>query len=86
MTLTVQQIAVHSHVHRASTLRASAAYGPSAAVAETFNTNLYGETPQVALAGSAVGPAGGSQPHENMAPFVAVNFIISLFGIFPSPT
>lgn len=86
VTLTVQQIPVHSHVHRASTLRASAAYGPGAAVAETFSTNLYGQTPQVDMAGTAIGATGGSQPHENMAPFVAVNFIISLFGIFPSPT
>ena len=86
VTLTVQQIPAHSHVHRASTLRASAAYGPGAAVAETFNTNLYGQTPQVAMAGTAIGSTGGSQPHENMAPFLGVNFIISLFGIFPSPT
>jgi microcystin-dependent protein len=34
----------------------------------------------------AMAPAGGSQPHENMIPFLAVNFIISLFGVFPSPT
>jgi microcystin-dependent protein len=39
------------------------------------------------MAASAI-PAfvGGSQPHENMAPYLAVSFIISLFGIFPSPT
>ena len=30
--------------------------------------------------------AGGSQPHENRSPYLAVNFIISLFGIFPSQT
>jgi microcystin-dependent protein len=29
---------------------------------------------------------GGSQPHDNMMPYLAVTFIISLFGIFPSPT
>ena len=29
---------------------------------------------------------GGSQPHENLAPFLCINYIISLFGIFPSPT
>ena len=29
---------------------------------------------------------GGSQPHDNLQPFLCVNFIISLFGIFPSPT
>jgi microcystin-dependent protein len=34
----------------------------------------------------AVGPAGGSQPHENMQPFLCINFIISLFGVFPSQT
>ena len=31
-----------------------------------------------------MGPAGGSQPHDNMVPFLAINFILSLFGIFPS--
>ncbi|HEY2170743.1 MAG TPA: phage tail protein, partial [Candidatus Angelobacter sp.] len=32
------------------------------------------------------GPAGGSQPHDNMVPFLAINFILSLFGVFPSQT
>jgi microcystin-dependent protein len=27
---------------------------------------------------------GGSQPHENMSPFLAISFILSLFGIFPT--
>jgi microcystin-dependent protein len=31
-----------------------------------------------------VGSAGGSQPHNNLQPYLAVNFIIALFGIFPS--
>jgi microcystin-dependent protein len=34
----------------------------------------------------AIGPAGGNQPHENMQPFLCINFIISLFGVFPSQT
>jgi len=38
------------------------------------------------FAPEAVLPAGGSQPHENLAPYLCVNFIISLFGIFPSPS
>jgi microcystin-dependent protein len=33
---------------------------------------------------AALGLAGGSQPHDNMVPFLVVNFILSLFGIFPS--
>jgi microcystin-dependent protein len=32
----------------------------------------------------SVSPAGGSQPHDNMIPYLAVNFIISMFGIFPT--
>jgi microcystin-dependent protein len=32
---------------------------------------------------AALTAAGGSQPHDNMPPFLAVNFIISLFGIYP---
>jgi microcystin-dependent protein len=44
------------------------------------------EAPDVNLNPNAVGPVGGSQPHDNLAPFVCINYIISLFGIFPSPT
>jgi microcystin-dependent protein len=36
------------------------------------------------MAPGAMGQTGGSQPHDNMAPFLAINFILSLFGIFPS--
>ena len=35
---------------------------------------------------AAIQPTGSGAPHDNMAPFVAVSFIISLFGIFPSQT
>ena len=34
----------------------------------------------------AITPVGGSQPHTNIQPYLCINFIISLFGIFPSPT
>jgi microcystin-dependent protein len=35
---------------------------------------------------AVVSPAGGSQPHTNFQPYLCVDFIISLFGIFPSQT
>ena len=41
--------------------------------------------PLVAMAQTAVSTVGGFQPHENRMPYLALNFIISLFGIFPSP-
>ena len=40
--------------------------------------------PAAAMSPQAVGPAGGTQPHENMLPFLCINFIIALEGIFPS--
>jgi microcystin-dependent protein len=42
--------------------------------------------PAVAMDPGAIGSAGGSQPHDNMVPFLVVNFILSLFGIYPSAT
>jgi microcystin-dependent protein len=44
----------------------------------------YDGTNQTSLAPSSVSVTGGSQPHDNMQPFLAISFIISLFGIYPS--
>jgi microcystin-dependent protein len=41
--------------------------------------------PNTPLNNQSVTPAGGSQPHENMQPFLVISFIISLFGRFPPP-
>jgi microcystin-dependent protein len=38
------------------------------------------------MAASAMHPTGGSQPHNNLQPYLCVNFIIGLYGIYPSPT
>jgi microcystin-dependent protein len=42
-------------------------------------------TPEV-LSPQSISPVGGSQPHTNLQPYLCVNYIISLFGLFPSPT
>jgi microcystin-dependent protein len=42
--------------------------------------------PDTNMAVTAAQPTGGSQPHDNMMPFLCVNFIISLFGVFPTQT
>ncbi len=45
-----------------------------------------GQTPPPdPMAPNALTPAGGNQPHDNMSPYLAINFIISLYGIYPSP-
>ena len=49
--------------------------------------DLYIEAaPTVNMAATAISSVGGSQPHTNFQPYLCVDFIISLFGIFPSPT
>jgi serine/threonine-protein kinase len=50
------------------------------------DTPYMAMAPNSALSLNAVGQTGGSQPHDNFQPYLCVNFIISLFGIFPSPT
>jgi microcystin-dependent protein len=86
-TLTVQQIPSHSHPLTASTSVGSQAPPAGGVLAQSTVANMYiQDSPDGALAPNSVAPAGGSQPHENTQPFLCINFIISLFGVFPSPT
>jgi microcystin-dependent protein len=89
VTLTVSQIPAHSHPALASTASAASTdaasnVGARITVAGVF---AYGtDNPPQPLSPQAVGAVGGSQPHTNFQPYLCVDFIISLFGIFPSPT
>jgi microcystin-dependent protein len=87
ITLTVNQIAAHSHPMLAST-GAPQSSNPQSNVLATPVGNIYNglNTNLVNMNAAAVAPVGGSQPHTNFQPYLCVNFIISLFGIFPSPT
>jgi microcystin-dependent protein len=87
ITLTVQQLPIHTHPMLASGA-AGANNGPAANVTAQHPTmSLYTTAPGNApLSPLVVGPVGGSQPHTNFQPYLCVDFIISLFGIFPSPT
>lgn len=85
VTLVASQMPLHTHAMKASTLAASAAHGPAEVLGSSPTMNLYGTgTPNMAMDPNAITPAGGNQPHDNMPPFVAMNYIIALFGIFPS--
>lgn len=86
-TLTVQQLPNHTHPLLASTDQAVTPNPQNAVLAETLTTTPYiNDTPSVDLASTAIEPIGGSQPHTNMMPYLCINYIISLFGIFPSQT
>lgn len=87
ITLTVSQIPAHSHPELASTGTPQSS-NPQSNVLSTPVGNIYNglNTNLVNMNAQAIGPVGGSQPHTNFQPYLCVDFIISLFGIFPSPT
>lgn len=87
VTLTVSQIPAHSHALLASTATGNQINPEGQVLAASFNVTPYiNDAPSGNLAAAAISAAGGSQPHTNMQPYLCVSFIISLFGIFPSPT
>jgi microcystin-dependent protein len=87
ITLTVNQIAAHSHPLLASANTAGASTASGNVVGQVGATQIYREAPPAAaMLPQAVTATGGSQPHTNFQPYLCINFIISLFGIFPSPT
>jgi microcystin-dependent protein len=87
VTLTTQQIPVHNHALLVSTDSATELSPDGSLPGNSISVDLYlqgaAESP---LSPTAVTPVGGSQPHENCQPFLCINYIISLFGIFPTQT
>ena len=86
VTLTTNQIPIHTH----------APLGSNAGSSDNPAGNYWGTTalgkpytaapPAVLMNPGTITPTGGSQPHDNMLPYLCVTYIISLFGVFPSPT
>lgn len=87
VTLTVSQIPAHSHPLLANASPGTNAAPQNSVMAKTTTGFLYiNENTTGNMAATAIGPVGGSQPHNNFQPYLCVDFIISLFGIFPSQT
>jgi len=86
VTLSTPQIPAHSHALGVSSSQGNAP-GPAGGVSAASTLDQYATAaPSLAFSPNALSNAGGSQPHDNMSPFLVVNFIISLFGIYPSQT
>ena len=85
VTLTQQQLPVHSH----QALAASSGDGltsPAGNAWRNFGRAAYSTaTPNAAMSAAALSPSGGGQPHDNMPPYLVINFIIAWSGIFPAP-
>ena len=87
VTLSVNQMPSHTHVPACNS--GSGSFNKplnnvwaSAASAKQFTD----QPPNSVMGASALLASGGSQPHDNMLPYLSVNFIIALFGVFPSQT
>ena len=87
VTLTVSQIPAHSHAFLATSGLSNATNPSGDVLAQSLTVSFYNSaTPNSAMAAGATGLVGGSQPHNNFQPYLCLDFIISLFGIFPSQT
>lgn len=86
VTLTTNQIPAHTHAPQANSGNGTST-NPAGNVWAAQPALLQYSGPgsaNVNLPAAAIQPAGGSQPHDNMIPFLCVDYIISLFGIYPS--
>jgi len=85
VTLTTSQIPAHSHVPQCLAAGGNQAK-PDGGVwaSSTPATYFASAAPNAAMDPAAIGSSGGSQPHDNMLPFLVINFILSLFGVFPT--
>jgi microcystin-dependent protein len=86
VTLTANQIPAHSHTVYATSAAGTALSASGTYLAASAAQNAgYATTSNATAAATIVSTTGGNQPHSNMQPYLCVSFIISLFGVFPSP-
>jgi microcystin-dependent protein len=86
VTLIISEMPSHAHSFNGLTAPAASRDPTNAQLARSRNGNVYqtdATTGQVIMAPQAIGIAGGSLPHNNMQPYLALTFIIALQGIFP---
>ncbi|MGH9566693.1 MAG: phage tail protein [Candidatus Angelobacter sp.] len=82
-TLSIPELPAHTHTptgNKTNPATASSALGNLWG----FDAGQYATTPNASMNPAGVTNAGGSQPHDNMSPYLVLNFVIALQGIFPS--
>lgn len=85
VTLTTNEIPLHRHAYQGSTDAGNSNTPAGNVLAGRASDATYIETPaSTSMSSSAVANTGGSQSHTNMMPYLCVNYIIALFGIYPS--
>ena len=87
VTLSTSQLPSHTHPMLANNSVANSPNPGNDVIGLASQVNLFfGDQPNVPMAPGAITQTGGSQSHDNMMPYLCVSFIISLYGIFPTPT
>ena len=92
VTLTTQQMPSHTHAAGCGDVAGGGQNAnPANAIWHISDVLQYANPatsgpPTGVMKNTAISLVGGSQPHDNMLPYLALNYIISLFGVFPSPT
>jgi len=87
VTLNTNQIPIHTHPLLCAASGGTPNSNPKDGYWAPADINMYGPTAAVQMGNPAItsGPAGGSQPHTNFMPYLCINFIISLYGLYPQP-
>ncbi len=89
VTLTTNQIPAHTHPLLCAASGGTPNSNPQGGYWGPSDQTQYSTgagTVQMGNPAITAGPSGGSQPHDNFMPYLCIDFIISLFGVFPSPT
>lgn len=81
-TLTISELPAHTHAPSASSNAPN--QGVPTGNVWAANAGAYAASPDSLMNNTIMQPVGGSQPHENMPPYLVINFVIALQGIFPS--
>ncbi len=82
-TLTISELPAHNHVPVGSSNNASVAT-PAGNLWAAQSTDAYSPTPNTALHPASIANVGGSQAHDNLSPYLVLNFCVALQGIFPT--
>jgi microcystin-dependent protein len=85
-TLSLPELPSHVHLVNASSAASSSGTNNAAGNYLGGYNNLYHAGPgSTSIQPNTVGPTGGGQSHNNMQPYLTLNFCIALQGIFPTP-
>ncbi|HEX8305562.1 MAG TPA: tail fiber protein [Jatrophihabitans sp.] len=83
-TLTINEMPSHVHPAVAQATASNPGVSPAGAIWATTGSAAFASAPNTTMNPLAVSTTGGSQPHNNQAPYLVLNYVIALVGIFPS--